>query len=62
MIVSNLSLSIKIKPSLVLIDDASARVIAESRGLNAKGTLYALLKAYKEKIISNKTQNHLLFF
>lgn len=60
-----LSLSIKLKPSLVLIDDASARVIAESRGLSVKGTLYILLKAFKEKIISKqeikKYVNELVF-
>lgn len=60
-----LSLSIKLKPSLILIDDASARMIAESKGFNAKGTLYVLLKAYKEKIISKqeikKCVNELVF-
>src|SRR3989338_8716 len=42
----------KMKPSLVLIDDASARTIAESLGFNVKGTLYVLLKAYKNKLIT----------
>ena len=37
--------------SLVLIDDASARTIAESFGLNVKGTLFVLLTAYKRKLL-----------
>jgi len=60
-----ISLSKKLKPSLVLIDDATARTIAESFGFNVKGTLYVLLKAYKRKLI-NKNElkdsiNQLIF-
>jgi len=36
---------------LLLIDDASARTIAESFGFKVKGTLFVLLRAYKKKII-----------
>lgn len=50
-----ISLAIKLKPQLIIIDDASARTIAESFGFNVKGTLYILLKAYKKKLI-NKTE------
>lgn len=46
-----INLAKKLKADLILIDDASARTIAESLGFNVKGTLYILLKAYKKKII-----------
>ncbi len=49
-----ISLARKIKPSLVLIDDASARIIAEGFGFNIKGTLYVLLIALKKKAIEKK--------
>lgn len=49
-----ISLARKIKPSLVLIDDASARTIAEGFGFNVKGTLYVLLMALKKKLIEKK--------
>ncbi len=49
-----ITLARKIKPSLVLIDDASARTIAEGLGLNVKGTLYVLLKSLKKKLIEKK--------
>src|SRR3989344_3995870 len=41
-----LSLAKKLRPSLILIDDASARTIAESLGFNVKGTIYILLKSH----------------
>ena len=44
----------KIKPYLVLIDDASARTIAENLGFNVKGTLYVLIKSYKNNLITKK--------
>lgn len=50
-----ISLARKLNPHLILIDDASARTIAESFGFNVKGTLYILLTAYKKKII-DKTE------
>ena len=46
-----ISLARKLNPNLILIDDASARTIAESFGFNVKGTLYILLTAYKKKMI-----------
>ena len=49
-----ISLAKQINSSLVLIDDASARTIAESFDLNVKGTLYVLLKAFKSKITDKK--------
>ncbi|MEK6894495.1 MAG: DUF3368 domain-containing protein [Nanoarchaeota archaeon] len=47
-----IELSNELKIKLLLIDDATARAIAESLGLNVKGTLYVLLKAYHKKIIN----------
>lgn len=55
-----ISLAKKLKPSLLIIDDASARAIAESMGFNVKGTLYILLKAYKKRIISKKEAKELI--
>lgn len=55
-----ISLARKLKPSLILIDDASARTIAESFGFNVKGTLYVLLKAYKKKIITKREVKELI--
>lgn len=52
--ISTINLAKKFKPSLVLIDDASGRAIAESFGLNVKGTLYVLLRAYRKKLINKK--------
>ena len=60
-----INLAKKLAPSLILIDDASARAIAEGMGFNVKGTLYVLLTAYKKKLISkNETKeliNNLIF-
>lgn len=58
--ISLISLAKKLKPSLILIDDASARAIAESLGFNVKGTLYVLLKAYKKGIIKKKETKELI--
>jgi len=46
--------------SLVLIDDASARKIAESLGYNVKGTLYVILLAVRKKIISKKIAHEII--
>jgi predicted nucleic acid-binding protein len=43
-----------VKADLVLMDDASARSISESFGLNTKGTIYVLLKAYRKKLITKE--------
>ena len=40
-----LSMAIQLKASLVLIDDASGRLVAEALGLNSKGTVYVILRA-----------------
>lgn len=58
--VETISLALKLKAQLVIIDDSSARTIAESFGLNVKGTLYVLLRAYKKKFISkNDVKNNI---
>lgn len=55
-----INLAKKLKPSLLVIDDASARAIAENLGFNVKGTLYILLKAYKKEIIQKKEVKELI--
>ncbi len=64
--VALISLAKKLKPSLVLVDDASARAIAESFGFNVKGTLYVILIAYRKSLINKKEAleliNKLLLF
>lgn len=47
-----ISLAREVKADLVLMDDASARSISESFGLNTKGTVHVLLKAYKSGLIA----------
>ena len=51
---SVIQLALKLKPEMILIDDASARAIAESFGFNVKGTLYVLLKGFRKKMIDKK--------
>lgn len=55
-----ISLALKIKPKIILIDDASARTIAESFGFNVRGTLYVLLKSFKKRLIDKKGVKELL--
>ncbi len=55
-----IGLARKLKASLVLSDDAPARAIAESFGLNSKGTIYVLLRAYKEKMLPKKNVKELV--
>lgn len=49
-----IKLAKEIKSKLLLIDDAIARIISQSLGLNSKGILYVLLRAYHKKIINKK--------
>lgn len=62
--VAVITLAKKLKPNLLLIDDASARIIAESLGFNVKGTLYILLNSYRKRKLSKeetkKLINHLI--
>lgn len=58
--VAVLSLALKSKPHLILIDDASARAVAESFGFNVKGTIYILLRAYKKKILKKSEIKELI--
>ena len=55
-----IKLAITLKPSLVLIDDAPARAIAQGLGLFVKGTLYVLLKANAKKLIDKNECKKLL--
>ena len=55
-----INLAKKSKADLILIDDSSARVIAESFGFKVKGTLYVLLTAYRNKIISKNEIKYLI--
>ncbi|MEA1904586.1 MAG: DUF3368 domain-containing protein [Candidatus Hadarchaeota archaeon] len=55
-----ISLARKVKADLVLMDDASARGVSESFGLNTKGTIYVLLKAYKSGLIKKEEVKILL--
>lgn len=48
------------KDPLVLIDDAAARQIAKSFGLKVKGTLYVILKGYKDGFLHNEDAKDLL--
>lgn len=62
---ATINLALHLKAKLVLIDDASARTIAEIFGLNVKGILYVLLKTYEKKLIkrdeTKEIINQLLF-
>jgi len=55
-----INLAKRLKVDLILIDDASARTIAESFGFNVKGTLYVLLKAYKKRLIDKDELKELI--
>lgn len=46
--------------NLVLIDDASARTIAQSFGLNVKGTVFVLLRAYKRNVLTKEEVRRLM--
>lgn len=49
------------KADLILLDDSTARAFAESWEIKAKGTLYILLKAYKEKILTRNETKECLY-
>jgi len=53
-------LAMETKAGLVLMDDASARSVSEALGLNTKGTVYVLLKAYKKGLFTKKETGALL--
>lgn len=55
-----LSLAIQLKASLVLIDDASGRLVAEALGLNSKGTLYVILRATRSGAITKGEAKNLI--
>jgi predicted nucleic acid-binding protein len=55
-----LSLAIQLKASLVLIDDASGRLVAEALGLNAKGTVYVILSAARAGAITKGEAKNLI--
>jgi hypothetical protein len=55
-----LSLALELHATLVLIDDASARLIAEALGLNSRGTIYVLLRAASEGIVTKAEVRRLL--
>jgi predicted nucleic acid-binding protein len=55
-----ISLAKRMGADLVLMDDASARSVAESFGLKTKGTIYVLLKAYKSGLIQRDEVEELL--
>lgn len=55
-----ISLAREVKADLVLMDDASGRGVSESFGLNTKGTIYILLKAYKSGLIKKEEVKTLL--
>lgn len=58
--VLSIARKIKPKPTLLLIDDASARAVAESFGFNVKGTLYILLRAFRKGLLTKKeTKEHI---
>ncbi len=55
-----IQLAKELNASLLLIDDAPARTLAESFGLSVKGTLYVLTKSYKKELINKSEIKNLL--
>jgi len=49
------------KADLILLDDSTARALAESWGIKAKGTLYTILKAYRQGALTkNETKESIV--
>lgn len=59
--ISVINLAKRLNADLILIDDASARAIAEILGFKVKGTIYILLESYRKKLINKKEIKDLLF-
>ncbi len=58
--VLSLARKIRPRPDLLLIDDASARAIAESFGFPVKGTLYVILRAFRKGLLTkNKAKEYI---
>lgn len=55
-----IQLAQELKASMVLIDDAPARIIAESLNLVVKGTLYVIIETYKKKLMNKAETKDLL--
>jgi len=47
-----ISLALEVGVDLLIMDDARARAVAEMAGLSPRGTLWLLLKAVKENVLS----------
>lgn len=58
--VAAIILAKKFSANLLLMDDASARTIAESFGLRVKGTVFVILTALKKKILKKEEVKHLM--
>lgn len=58
--VAAILLAKKLSANLLLMDDASARTIAESFGLRVKGTIFVLLTAYKKKLLKKEEVKRLM--
>ncbi len=49
-----LSLALNSKARLVLMDEAAARTVARSFGLNVRGTVFVIISAFKKKLLTRK--------
>ena len=55
-----IQLAHELRASVVLIDDAPARIIAQNLNLSVRGTLYVIVKSYKKKLTSKIETKDLL--
>ena len=53
---ATIALALERREKNIITDDAEARVAAEYFKLEARGTLYIMLEAYKRKIFKSKTE------